>query len=57
MHMIGHQVPFFDPAFLVLGKVVEYSPQVLPDLPKQHFLGYFGVNTTWYLHSHVEWFR
>ena len=25
--------------------------------PNSAFLRYFGVNTTWYLHSHVAWFR
>ena len=38
MHMVGHQVPFFDLAFLALGKFAQYSAQVPPDLPKQHFL-------------------
>src|SRR5215468_2699001 len=25
--------------------------------PNSNFLRYFGVNTTWYLHSHVAWFK
>src|SRR5271168_2308592 len=25
--------------------------------PNSTFLRYFGVNATWYLHSHVAWFR
>src|SRR5262249_37724999 len=25
--------------------------------PNSNFLRYFGVNTTWYLHSHVVWFK
>src|SRR5262249_21729269 len=25
--------------------------------PNSNFLRYFGVNTTWDLHSHVAWFR
>jgi len=36
--MIGHQVPFLDPAFFAPGKLVEYTPQVPPDLPKQQLL-------------------
>ena len=48
---------FLNLAFLAPGKFVEYGPEVPPDLPKQHLLAVLGVNTTWYLHSHVAWFR
>src|SRR5262249_34350258 len=56
MHVVGHQMSFFDLAFLALGKLAGYSAQVPPDLPKQRLLRYFGVNTTWYLPFHVAWF-
>ena len=36
--MVGHQMSFFDLAFLALGRFAEYSAQVPPDLPKQHLL-------------------
>jgi hypothetical protein len=55
--MMRHQVPFLNLAFLAPGEFVEYCSQVLPNLPNSNFLRYFGVNTTWYLHSHVAWFR
>ena len=50
-------VPPVDLAFLAPGKLVKYSAEVPPDLPNSSFLRYFGVNTTWYMHSHVAWFR
>jgi hypothetical protein len=36
--MVGHQMSFFDLAFLALGKLAEYSAQVPPDMPKQRLL-------------------
>jgi hypothetical protein len=36
LRVIGHQVSFVDLAFLAPGKLVEYTTQVPPDLPKQH---------------------
>src|SRR5262249_34367121 len=36
--MIGHQVPFFDLAFLALRELAEYTAQVPSDLPKQQLL-------------------
>ncbi len=36
--MVGHQMSFFNLAFLAPGKLVKYSAQVPPDLPKQHLL-------------------
>ena len=38
MDMIGPQVPFLNLAFLAASKIVEYSSQVLPNMPKQRFL-------------------
>jgi hypothetical protein len=38
MHMVGQQVPFLNLAFLAPSKLMEYSAQVLPDLPKQRLL-------------------
>jgi hypothetical protein len=35
MHMVWRQMPFFDLAFLAPGKLVKYSAEVPPDLPKQ----------------------
>src|SRR5262249_6677082 len=32
-------------------------PTVRRICPNSNFLRYLGVNTTWYLHSHVAWFR
>jgi hypothetical protein len=39
--MVGHQVSFFDLAFLAPGKLVKYRAQVPPDRPKQHLLSVF----------------
>jgi hypothetical protein len=41
MHVVGHQMSFFDLAFLALGKLAEYSAQVPPDLSKQRLLAVF----------------
>jgi len=38
MHMVRHEVPFLDQAFLASGQLAEYSAQVPPDPPKQHLL-------------------
>jgi hypothetical protein len=38
MHVIRHQVSFFDLAFLAPGELVKYSAQVPPDLPKEQLL-------------------
>jgi hypothetical protein len=38
MHMVGHQMTFFDLAFLAPGQLVEYCAQVPPDLSKQQLL-------------------
>ena len=38
MDMIRPQVPFLNLAFLAASKIVEYSSQVPPDMPKQRFL-------------------
>jgi hypothetical protein len=41
MHVVRHQVPFFDFAFLAPGELVKYSTKVPPDLPKQQLLAVF----------------
>src|SRR6516164_7139858 len=38
MHMVWHQMSFFDLAFLAPGKLVKDSAEVPPDLPKQQLL-------------------
>jgi hypothetical protein len=48
VHVIGHQVSFLDLAFLAPGKLVEYTTQVPPDLPKQHLLA-----VLWHEHDMV----
>ncbi len=39
--MVGHQMPFFDPAFLAPGTLVKYISQLLPDLTKKRLLAVF----------------
>ena len=53
MNVIRHQVAFLDPALLPSCQIVKYLAQMSLDLPEQQLLAYFGVNTTWYLHSQV----
>ena len=53
MNMIGHQVALLDPALLPSCQTVKYLAQVPLDFLNSSFLRYFGVNTTWYLHSQV----
>ena len=60
VHMVGHQVSFHDFALLLARQPVQYLAQLLTQMairPYSTFLRYFGVNTTWYLHSHVLWLR
>src|SRR5271154_4760237 len=33
------------------------SPKCFRRLPYSTFLRHFGINTTWYLHSHFEWLK
>jgi hypothetical protein len=35
VNMIGHQMPLLDPALLLLGKLTEYLPKILPQLDVQ----------------------
>ncbi|SBW15353.1 hypothetical protein BR10RB9215_C20014 [Brucella sp. 10RB9215] len=51
--MVGHQMPFLNPTFLAAGKIVEYASKQSSEMPRKCFFAVFGVNTTWYLHSHV----
>ena len=57
VHVIGQQMPFFDSTLLLHSQLAEYFSQVLPQLPYSVFLRHFGMNTTWYLHSHFVWLR
>jgi hypothetical protein len=55
--MVRQQMPFFDPALLLLGKLPEHLAQCFRRLPYNTFRRHFGINTTWYLHSHFEWLK
>jgi hypothetical protein len=37
MHMVGLQVPFQDPTFLLTGQFVKYISKVLPELAIEYF--------------------
>ena len=52
MHMIDHQVPLPNLAFLVARQLSELAAQVLAERAVERLRRYFGMNTTWYLHSH-----
>ena len=52
-----HVAPFFDPAHLLLGKLPEHLAKCFRRLPYNTFRRHFGINTTWYLHSHFEWLK
>ena len=38
MHVIRHQMPFFDPTFLLLRQPPEHFPKMLPQLSVQNLL-------------------
>jgi hypothetical protein len=57
VNMIQHEMTFFDPALLLQGQLAEHVSEMLPQFPLSTFLRYFGMNTTWYLHSHFVWLR
>jgi hypothetical protein len=42
VHMVSHQMAFFNPALLLLGEAPEYLAQVLPKLLVQRFATAFG---------------
>src|SRR3954466_7269693 len=37
VHMIPHDMTFYDTTFFLLGQIAEYLPQVLPQLPVRRF--------------------
>ena len=41
VYVVAQQVPFFDPAFLLLGQFPEHLAQVLAELPVQHLASAF----------------
>jgi hypothetical protein len=49
--------PFFDSALLLLDKLPEHLAKCFRRLPYNTFQRHFGINTTWYLHSHFEWHK
>ena len=55
--MIDHQMTFLDPAFLLLRQPPEHLPQVLGATRIQRLPPAFGMKITWYLQSHLVWFR
>jgi hypothetical protein len=55
MRMVGHPMTFQNLAFFLPSQRMENRPEGPPGLPKQNFSPLFGVNTTWYLQSHLEW--
>lgn len=57
MHMIGHQMAFFDPRFLLRRQLVEHLAEALAELEVQRLLRHFGMNTTWNLQSQVVWLK
>ena len=42
MHVVRHQMAFFNPALLLLGEAPEYLAQMLPKLLVQRFATAFG---------------
>ncbi len=52
VYMVHLQVPFFDLALPLPGQRVEHLTQSAPQLSIDRALRYFGMNTTWYFHSH-----
>ncbi len=42
VHMIWHQVPFFDPVFFMLGQMPQFLSQIRPDTSKYRLLPVLG---------------
>src|SRR5664280_1233119 len=57
VHVIRQQMPFLNPAFLLLRQFAEHFSHILPQVPIQRLPATLGINTTWYLHSHFEWLK
>ena len=46
-------MPFFDPAFPLFGQLPKYRTEISLQVAYSTFRRYFGMKTTWYLHSHL----
>lgn len=54
VHMVWHEMPFKNVAFLLPNKRVENSSQVTARRPEDRPWRGLGTNMTWYLRSHLE---
>ena len=54
--LIRHEVTLFDPAFLLQRQLAMHLPQITASVLRT-FLWHLGMNTTWYLHSHLVGLR
>jgi len=59
VYMIRHQVTLLNYTLPLFSQMVKYFTQFPNSFliwPNITFFLYFGMNTTWYLHSHLVWF-
>jgi hypothetical protein len=56
VHVVWHQVAFQNLAFLLRSQSPKHLSHPLAQLSVQRLFRYFGMNTTWYLQSHMVWF-
>src|SRR5262249_13891954 len=57
VHMIRHQVPFFDLRLLLSRELVEHVAEIPAKLQIQRLPSTFRDEYVWYLQSHVVWLR
>lgn len=57
MNVIRLEMSFKHFTFSLSGQFVKHFTKVLAQLAIQSLLRHFGIQTTWYLHSHFEWLR
>jgi hypothetical protein len=50
VNVVGHEMPFLNPGFLLNGQLAEHFPEVLPQLSVPGPSA--ALKTTWYLYSH-----
>jgi len=55
--MVQQQVPFLNPALLLLARWWNTSPKCFRRLVYSAVLRHLGINPTWYLHPHFEWLK
>ena len=53
VHVVRHQMPFLDPAVLQKRQFLGHAAEILFQQSAKTLSSKLGMNTTWYLHTHL----